>query len=598
MTTHTKTPKGRSRTPHPPKRKIMKQRYRPIQDPETGQEYVPVVVKGKDIRKDPFLNKGTAFPEDERDALGLRGHLPPVVASMEQQLARVEEGFYNQPRDLNRYLHLVALQDRNETLFYRFLLDHLDAVTPIVYTPTVGAACQQFSHIYRRPRGLYITAADRPRMAQLLDNVTLPDVRVIVATDGEGILGIGDQGAGGIGISIGKLTLYSAAAGIHPSRCLPIMLDVGTDNPRLRNDPFYLGVRAPRLRGEPYFKLLDAFVKEVEKRFPKALLQWEDLSRQNAWSVLDRYENETCSFNDDIQGTGAVALAGLVAAGEVTGRPLKDNRICVLGTGAGGGGIIMTLIAAMEKEGLNRKDALERIIGIDSNGPVLSSRKSLQPFKRAFARDASLVEGWKLRVPGRIGLLDVVRNFKPTILIGTSGKPGAFNEDVVRSMAANCDRPIILALSNPTSKTEVHPEDAIRWTDGKVLIGTGSPFDPIDFQGRKQVIGQGNNVFIFPGVGLGVVASGAKRVTTGMFLAAAKALADKITPEQRKAGQLFPYIHDIREISFEVAKAVAETAIEEGLVENPDELWAEGLDHRIQAETWYPQYLPYRYIGD
>lgn len=573
------------------------QHYVPRQDLDTGLEYLPVTTRGSALRTNSLLNKGTAFPENERDQLDLRGLLPPAVASIEQQLARVIDGYRKQPNDLARYLYLIALQDRNETLFYRFLLSHLEELTPIVYTPTVGEACQRFSHIYRQPRGLHITPADRNRMAEVLSHVVSPDVAVIVVTDGEGILGIGDQGAGGIGISIGKLTLYTAAAGIHPARCLPVCLDVGTDNPVLRNDPFYLGVRAPRLRGSPYFRLLDAFVEGVDQRFPGAIVQWEDLSRQNAWTVLERYRDRICSFNDDIQGTGAVALAGLQVAEQITGRSLADQRICVLGTGAGGGGIIVTLLTALQSSGLSRSQALERIIGIDSHGPVLSSRPHLQPFKRAFARDPAVLNGWAVRNPDHFELYDVVKNFKPTVLIGTSGKPGAFSEEVVREMASHCDRPIILALSNPTSKTEVHPKDALAWTDGRALIGTGSPFSPVEINGRTQVIGQGNNVFCFPGIGLGVLASGASRVTDEMLQAAARGLAEQVTQEQRSQGQLFPPISEIRMISFGVAKAVAQAAMDAGVVPDAEALEEEGLEHRIHSDVWYPEYVPYRYMG-
>jgi malate dehydrogenase (oxaloacetate-decarboxylating) len=435
-------------------------------------------------------------------------------------------------------------------------------------------------------------------MGKVLANEPSRDVAVIVATDGEGILGIGDQGAGGMGISVGKLTLYTVAAGIHPARCLPIMLDVGTNNPSLRDDPVYLGVRAPRLRGEPYLEIIDAFVDAVQESFPNALLQWEDFSRQNAWTVLERHRDRVCSFNDDIQGTGAVVMGGIEVAAKITGRPVADHRFCVHGLGAAGGGIVSVLIASLRERGLTRKEALKRIVALDSRGLVLSDRPGLEPFKRAFAREPELVAEWKLEQPqDRIGLLDVVRNFRPTILIGTSGQPGCFTEDIVKQMADNVERPAIFALSNPTSKTEVRPADVFAWTGGKALITTGSPFSPVEYEGRWWEISQGNNVLCFPGIGLGVLASGARRVTDGMLLAASRAVAEQVDEKQRAAARLYPPIRDIRSCSEKVALAVAEAALATGAIPERD---AEGLNsevlaEHIEAEMWYPEYVPYRY---
>ena len=574
-----------------------KQGFRPVIDESTGEKYLPVHTRGYYLQQNPLLNKGTAFSEEERDALHLRGYLPPSAGDIRKQLARIRENYSRHPDPLSKYLYLIALQDRNETLFYRFLLDNLEETLPIVYTPTVGAACQQFSHIYRRPRGLYITPSDKDRMAQVLSHVPSDDVAMIVATDGEGILGIGDQGTGGLGIAIGKLTLYTAAAGIHPARCLPICLDLGTNNQQLRDDPLYLGVRESRLEGDAYYDLLDVFVAEVAKRFPRAVVQWEDLSRQKAWGVLERYRDRLCSFNDDIQGTGAVTLAGLLVASRITGRPLKQERYCVFGLGAAGGGICNSLIRAMEREGLTRAEARSRIIPLDSHGPVWSNRRNLAPYKRPFAMAPEIMADWRPAEHGHYGLLDAVRNFRPTVLVGTSGQPGTFNEEVVRAVASYSERPVILALSNPNSKTEVHPEDAFRWTEGRALVATGSPFAPVEYAGKRYEISQGNNVFCFPGIGLGVRASGARRVTDGMLMAAADAVADQVSDAERAAGCLYPRVEDLRKVSVAVARAVGQAAIREGMVPEEAGMTDERLESRLAQEIWYPEYVPYRYVG-
>jgi len=567
--------------------------HTPARDPVDGRQYLPVAAKGLAVMNDPLLNKGSAFTECERDALGLHGLLPPHVGDIETQLARVREGYDRQPDDLARYLALIALQDRNETLFYRFLIENLEEMLPIVYTPTVGEACRRFSHIYRQPRGVYVTAADVGRMDQVLANVPAEDVSVIVATDGEGILGIGDQGAGSIGISIGKLTLYTVAAGIHPAGCLPVCIDVGTDNAELRADPLYMGTDAPRLRGEPYFAVIDAFVDAVQRRYPHALLQWEDLSRQNAWTVLARHRDRICSFNDDIQGTSAVVVAGMRAAAKITGRALRDERICLYGLGAAGGGILHLLTEAMGRDGLAKVEARERFLALDSQGPVLSSRARLADYKQPFARDPRVLTQEGGPDPRGLDLLQVIQRYKPTVLIGTSGHAGSFTEPVMRAMAANVERPVVLALSNPTSRSEVLPEDALRWTDGRVLFATGSPFPPVGTGASQRVISQGNNVLCFPGIGLGVVAAGATRVTDGMLLAAAEALAAEVTPEQLACGEIYPSLLELRTISANVALAVARAAVHEGVARTE----MGELVQRIADEVWYPDYVPYRESG-
>jgi malic enzyme len=574
-------------------------RYQPKTDPATGERYLPVRLRGRALMTDPMLNKGTAFTRDERAELGIGGLLPPSVCTIEMQLERVYENYRRQRDDFDRYLYLASLQDRNETLFYRLLSEHVDEMTPIVYTPTVGLACERFSHVYRQPRGLYITPDDRGRMRELLSELPYSEVSVIVATDGEGILGLGDQGAGGMGIPIGKLALYTLGAGIHPTRCLPVCLDVGTGNAQLRSDPLYLGVQRPRLEGDEYYGLLDAFVEAVAEIFPSTLLQWEDFSKQKAWTVLERYRDRLCSFNDDIQGTGAITLAGVLGVCKVDGRGLTEHRFVVHGAGAGGGGIIQVLVAAMLEAGLNAAEARARVVGLDSRGLILANRPGLEAFKHAFAADPALVSDWHLEDPNHITLSDVIANFQPTVLIGTSGQPGCFTEALIRDMARHVERPAIFALSNPTSKTEVLPADALAWTEGRALVATGSPFDPVDHGTTRHRIGQGNNVFCFPGIGLGVIASGARLVTDGMLLAAARAVAGEVPASSVRAGCVYPEMEDLRAVSRAVALAVAQTGISEGLAEGALESTdAEAVAARVDAHMWYPDYLPYRDEAD
>ncbi len=570
--------------------------YQTKTDPASGERYLPVNCNGRVLLNDSILNKGTAFTPTERVELGIEGLLPPTSMTIEAQLARVYENYQRQPDDINRYLYLIALQDRNETLFYRLLNEHVEEMTPIVYTPTVGLACQSYSHIYRKPRGLYITAAHAGRMREVLSEAPYSDVAVIVATDSEGILGLGDLGAGGMGIPIGKLSLYTLGAGIHPAQCLPVCLDVGTNNAQLRNDPIYLGVQQPRLQGDEYYALLDEFVDAVAEVFPTTLLQWEDFSKQKAWTVLERYRDRVCSFNDDIQGTGAITLAGVLGVCGITGRKLVDHRFVIHGAGAGGGGIIHVLLAALEDAGLSPAQARSKVLGLDSRGLILADRPGLEPFKQALAADPAITADWRLEEQNGIHLNDVVRNFKPTVLIGTSGQGGCFTEAVVREMAKHADRPAIFALSNPTSKTEVNPADALVWTNGRALVATGSPFDPIEHDGVHHRIGQGNNVFCFPGIGLGVIASGARRVTDGMLLSAARAVAAYVPQSDLKSGCVYPEMGKLGPISQTVAKAVAETAVSEGLsVIGAEDAEADAMVQRIAAHIWKPEYLPYRY---
>ncbi|MDX1513838.1 MAG: NAD-dependent malic enzyme [Gammaproteobacteria bacterium] len=574
-------------------------RYQMRTDPDTGERFVAVSRRGRALLNDSMLNKGTAFTMEERMDFGIDGLLPPAILTIEQQLDRIYENYQRQTNDLDRYLYLAALQDRNETLFYRLLSGHVEEMTPIVYTPTVGLACQNFSHIYRKPRGLYITQAHAGRMRQVLNEAPFFGVHAIVATDSEGILGLGDLGCGGMGIPIGKLSLYTLGGGIHPARCLPVCLDVGTNNAQLRADPLYLGVQKPRLQGDEYYALLDEFVDAVAEVFPEALLQWEDFSRQKAWTVLERYRHRVCSFNDDIQGTGAITLAGVHGVCKITGRSLADHRFVVHGAGAGGGGIMHVLLAALEDAGLDAKEARNRVLGVDSRGLILSDRNGLEDFKKALAADPALVADWKVVNPNSHYLDDVVANFKPTVLIGTSGQAGSFTEALVREMAAHVDRPALFALSNPTSKTEVHPADALAWSEGRALVATGSPFDDVVHEGVTHRIGQGNNVFCFPGIGLGAIASGARLVTDGMLLAAARAVAEQVPESDLQSGCVYPEVYNLRPVSLAVAEAVANAAISEGVTEEEkDEGDSRTIAERVAAHVWHPEYLPYRYEAE
>jgi len=522
-------------------------------------EALSVAKYGADLQNDPLLNKGTCFTAEERRVFGLEGLMPPGIGTMEQQVTRVYDNYRRLDDDLQRYLFLTGLRDRNETCYYRVLIDHIDEMAPIVYTPTVGLACQTYSRIYRRPRGVYITPAHRGRIAEVLRRAAHQNVRVIVATDNEAILGLGDLGVGGMGIPIGKLSLYTAGAGIHPACCLAVDLDVGTNNQALLDDPLYLGVRAERLRGEPYFELLDEFVEAVLDVHPRALVQWEDFSSGTAFEVLARYRDVIPSFNDDIQGTGAVVVAGVLGGIEQAGRSLADERFVFLGAGASGGGCATALRTALGAADL---DPSGRVLCLDSRGLITVDRPQLDGHKRDLA-----VSGWT----DGLSLSEVVARFKPTVMLGMSGQPGAFSEEIVRTMHAHCTRPVIFPLSNPTSRAEATPADLAKWTGEDAIVATGSPF-----AGIAQV----NNVLIFPGVGLGAIASDARVLPDETFLAAAEALAEASGVEPR----LFPELHELRAISRRVAGAVARSL--SGL---PDQ----EVERRLDALMWNPEYRPY-----
>jgi malate dehydrogenase (oxaloacetate-decarboxylating) len=560
-------------------------------DPATRKRYWAVSKRGGALLDDPILNKGTCFSEEERDSLGLRGLLPPGVATEEEQRARAYENFQRSGNDVQRYLFLNALQDRNETLFYRLLLDHLEEMIPIVYTPTVGRVCEQFSHIYRRPRGVYVSAQDRGRIASILRGASYPDPRVIVATDNEAILGIGDQGVGGMGIPIGKLSLYTACAGIHPSRCLPLDLDVGTDNQSLLDDPLYLGVSSRRVRGEAYDDLVDELVDAIREVFPRALLQWEDFASRNAFRVLARHRDRILSFNDDIEGTGAVVMAGIRSALRHVGRRLTDERIVFFGAGASGAGSALAVRRALQAEGVPDSALGSHVLCLDSRGLILRDRPGLAGEKGILAADSALVHGWRVGGAGKVGLDDVVHHFHPTILVGASGQSGAFTESIVRGMIGHCARPIILPISNPTDNAEAAPTDLLRWTDGAAVVGTGSPFPPVTLNRVTYEIGQGNNVLIFPGVGLGALAVEARRLTDGAFAAASDAL-HRFTEITGRAGEaIYPPLSRLRDVSFRVALAVGAALVAEGAA-GPRS--AEEVERSVREMIWDPVYRAYR----
>jgi malic enzyme len=550
-----------------------------------GGNEVVVSLEGPQLLAHPMYNKSTSFTREERRAFGLIGLLPNAISTQAQQARRAYENIARKPDALERYIGLAALQDRNEHLFYRVLLDHLEEFLPIVYTPTVGRACQEYSRIFRRARGLWITPEQRGQIAQALENAPFEDVRLIVVTDNERILGLGDQGAGGMGIPVGKLALYTAAAGIHPAQTLPISLDVGTDNQELRADDLYLGWRHPRLRGEEYLSLVDEFVEAVRTRFPKALLQWEDFKKGNAFRLLERHRHTLPSFNDDIQGTAAVSVAGMMVASRASGVPLHDQRIVILGAGAAGIGIAALVREALRNAGLTGDDLSRSLAVLDSQGLLVDDVPIADTYKRAFAWPADTARAAGLAAGA--DLLAVVRAVKPTALVGTSGQPGAFTEDVIREMARHTERPAVFPLSNPTSQSDAIPSDVMAWTEGRALVATGSPFDPVEVQGRRVRVGQANNVYVFPGVGLGCLVAEVREVTDGLFRAASEALAGAVSDEDVAAGSLFPPVGELRRVTAKVAAAVVREARDTGVGRPIPDADVESL---VRGAMWEPNY--------
>ena len=548
-------------------------------------------LSGFNLLNNPRLNKGTAFTEEERDIFSLHGLLPPHIGTLDQQMSRRKKVLDGHANDFDKYSYMRDIQDTNETLFYALLEHHVEELLPIVYTPTVGEGCQRFSEIWRKPRGLFLSYPNKHRIETILAHARYDYVKCIVVSDGERILGLGDQGAGGMGIPIGKMALYTALGGIHPEHCLPVLLDVGTDNEERLKDPIYVGWRNKRIRGEQYDDFVEAFVSAVKKRWPHVLLQWEDFAGANAARLLARYRDQLCTFNDDIQGTAAVATATLLSAVNVTGIPLKDQQIAVLGFGTAGIGIANLLLAEIREEGLSETEARKRFYAIDRYGLIVEGGKDIRPEQQPFARSQEEVQSWQRSDQNEISLLDVVRNAKATVLIGVSGQQGAFTEEAIRSMAKNAQRPIIFPLSNPTSRSEGTPQDLLIWTEGRALIGSGSPFPAATFNGRQIHIDQTNNSYIFPGLALGIIASRARRVSDSMIMAAAKALVGLSPTRKDNTASLLPPLSQSREVSRIVAEAVGKQALADGLAAVQDE--AAFCEH-LEAGIWEPVYADYQ----
>jgi malate dehydrogenase (oxaloacetate-decarboxylating) len=552
-------------------------------------------LSGYDLLNNPGFNKGTAFTDKERDIFALHGLLPPHVGTIDDQLERRLKAFDSQDTSFAQYSFMRDLQDTNEVLFYAMITRNVEKFLPVVYTPAVGEGCQRFSEIWRKPRGLFISYPNKERIEQMLSDPRYDQVRCIVVSDGERILGLGDQGAGGMGIPIGKMALYTALAGVHPEHCLPVLLDVGTDNEERLNDPIYLGWRHKRVRGQEYDDFVEAFVSAVKRRWPHILLQWEDFAGSNAGRLLARYRDQLCTFNDDIQGTAAVATATVLGAVTATGVPMKEQRIGFFGFGSAGIGIANLLLASMQEDGLSEVDARKRFYAVDRYGLILEGQAGLRPDQQSYAHKKSDLTEWVLSKPDEASLLDVVKNAKLTVLIGVSGQAGAFTEEIVREMAKHTERPVIFPLSNPTSLTEATPDNLIRWTDGRALVGTGSPFPPVEINGKLVHAAQTNNSYIFPGLALGILASRAKHVSDGMIMASAKSLAALSPTHRDKNASLLPPIAESRAVGLKVADAVGKQAIAEGIAGVADE---KTFETELRQYVWEPVYLPYERLTE
>ncbi len=554
--------------------------------------YIPFA--GPALLEAPLLNKGSAFSLRERQQFNLEGLLPNSIETIEEQKARAYEQFSSFQSDIDKHIYLRNIQDTNETLYFRLITDHLQEVMPLIYTPTVGQACQQFSKIYRRKRGLFISYPDRERIDDMLQNATKQNVKVIVVTDGERILGLGDQGIGGMGIPIGKLALYTACGGISPAYTLPVVLDVGCNNKAVIEDPMYMGWRHERISGEEYYAFVDQFIQAVKVRWPQALVQFEDFAQGTANPLLHRYRHQLCCFNDDIQGTASVTVGTLLAACRAKGERLSDQRVVFAGAGSAGCGIAEQIVMLMQEEGLSESEARARIYMINRSGLVLSSSEGVREFQKSLSVASKRVADWKLehsKTPGIISLLDVVTNAHPTVLVGVSGQPGLFTKAVIEAMHAYCERPVVLPLSNPTSQVEALPVDIMRWTGGRAIISTGSPFAPVDMAGQRYEIAQCNNSYIFPGVGLGVIAARAERITDKMMVAASRALAEASPMVKTGEGALLPPLSEIRLVSKLIARAVfLQAVVDEVAMPVPEEL----IDEKIAANFWEPAYRDYR----
>ena len=561
-----------------------------IRRDEQGREHMAVSVRGIALLRLVLANKGTAFTLEERKALGLDGLLPPAVKTLAHQVARAYAGYLEMTTNIGRYQYLRGLQERQEILFYAVLAQHLEEMLPIVYTPTVGEAVQKFNAIYQNPRGVTLSPANVDRADEVLGNYPLEDVRMIVVTDSSAILGIGDQGYGGLAIPIGKLALYTVGGGVSPFHTMPVSLDVGTDREDLLMDELYLGVRQRRLRGAEYLAFVDRFVGAVRAKFPNAVVQWEDLSKDTAFEVLERYRETLPSFNDDIQGTGAVALAGVQSACAMKGERLADQTVVIHGAGAGGIGVAWAIREGMKRDGLTDDEARARVLVLDSKGLLTTDRGGLEAYKQPYAQDAERITGWR-HAGFAPDLVETVRESGATVLLGLSGQPGAFDERVVRAVAANTERPIVFPLSNPTSSSEAVPADLFAWTDGRALVATGSPFAPVAHGGTDHPIGQGNNAFIFPGLGMGAILARATRITDAMVLEAAAALADYTREHHLASGRIYPHVSELGAVSREVATRVFHSAVREGVGIEPD---GESIESYVARHFWHPHYLPYR----
>lgn len=553
------------------------------------EDVVPLSLPPEEILNLPLINKGTAFTQKERDAFGLHGFLPTHVATVEEQILRTYENFHKKDSPLEKYVFLMGVMNRNEMLFYQFISKYPSEILPIIYTPTVGDAAVNYSQIYFRQRGLYLSYPLMDKMDEIFSYYPRKDIQVIVATDGERILGLGDQGIGGMTIPVGKLNLYTLFGGIHPAKTLPIFLDAGTNNPDLLNNELYLGWRHPRLQGEQYDRFIAQFVKSVKKWFPKAILQWEDFGRGNARRILDGYRFALPSFNDDIQGTAAVTLGALLAAARGSRKKLSDQRIAILGGGSAGTGIADALVMAMEHEGLSHQEALDRIFIVDQEGLITYKTSQVFDAQKPYVKSEEMVHGWKVVHQDWISMMDVIKNAAPTILIGVSGQGGAFTQTMIQEMARFCKEPIIFPLSNPTSKAEATPQDLIEWTQGKAVIATGSPFAPISFGGKMYVIGQCNNVYVFPGIGAGVVAVGATQISDAMLLEAAEILASFSPILKDRSASLFPEVRDVRKVCRAIAIGIGKKAIHEGL----SEVSLADVEKKVDAIMWEPKYPTY-----
>lgn len=560
-------------------------------DPLTSEEYIECFLKGQQLLNDPFLNKGSAYTEEERLSLELEGLIRYEISTIDVQADRSYEAYLKKPTDLEKYIFLQGLLNRNETLFYKLLSLHLREMLPIVYTPTVGQACMELSHIQRQFRGIYLNVTNIQNIDRIFQSINLPEVYLIVVTDGERILGLGDLGSDGMGIPVGKVNLYVAAGGIHPACTLPITLDVGTNNKKLLSDPLYLGHKMPRLEGDEYYEFVEKFVLGVRRNFPNALLQWEDFSKHKAFNLLDRYKDRILSFNDDIQGTGAISLSAMITAMKIKKSSFKENNYVIVGLGQAGSGIAFNIMAMLKEEGLTEQEAASHIYAIDQPGLITDDIPNLEFQMKRFAKKRDEISSWELEDPNKISLFDVVKNSKANVLIGVTAQAGLFNERILKQMAENDERPVIFALSNPTSKCECTPMDVYKATKGKGLIASGSPFPPIDSEYGKMYTSQCNNMYIFPGIGLGALVAKTPKITYGMFLAASKALSNLVSKEEMEHGILLPDLDFIREASYKVAKAVVKEARDTGLGRLMED---SEISRVIRKAQWEPLYAPFR----